>query len=473
MDLMFQGVDVVGWRGDPAAIDVTSITLDSRQVTPGALFCCLVGGHADGHDHAAGAVAAGATALLVERPLDLDAVEAEVRPGAARHAMALAACAFHGHPAAGLTTVGVTGTNGKTSVTHLVRSIFDAARRPATVIGTLDGARTTPEAPELQRRLAAARADGQEVVAVEVSSHALVQGRVDGFQFSAAVFTNLSHDHLDYHANLDDYFAAKARLFTPDHAALGVVNIADRHGRRLADGAAIPVVGFSPDDAADVELAAGRTTFTWRGRRVTLPLTGAFHVVNAVAAATTAAALDVDIDAIVAGLARVPPVPGRFEIVAGPDPFTVVVDYAHTPDGLAVALDSARQLAAGRRVVAVVGCGGDRDREKRPAMGATAAAGADLTVITSDNPRSEPPMAIIDAIRAGVPAGAAVDVEIDRRAAIGRAVAAAAPGDVVLIAGKGHETVIEAAGRTVPFDDRVEARAAFARRRTASQGPTP
>ncbi len=310
-------------------------------------------------------MASGAGSLLVERHLALDVTQAVVAPGTARIAMAQLAAAFYGHPARSLLTVGVTGTNGKTSVTHLLASIFEAHRWPTKVIGTLDGARTTPESPDLQRMLAEARDASRRAVAMEVSSHALAQARVDGVRFDAAVFTNLSHDHLDYHGTVEAYFAAKASLFTPDHAALAVINGDDPWGRRLLERDDVPSVAYSMmTQVRDIESSALQTSFTWRSHRVELALAGSFHVRNALAAATTAAALGVPEDAIVTGLHRAAPVPGRFEVLPTPAPFTVVVDYAHTPDGLRAVLDSARQLAGGHRVLCVFGCGGGaRPRE--------------------------------------------------------------------------------------------------------------
>ncbi len=454
MDRLLNDVDLTGTRGDLAATEVTAVAFDSRAVPPGALFCCLPGTRRDGHDYAPAAVAAGAAALLVERPLPLPVPQAVVAPGQARHAMALAACTLHGHPAEGLSLVGVTGTNGKTTVTRLLADLLAGAGRRAVGLGTLDGARTTPEAPDLQRRLGEARSAGIDTVVMEVSSHALVQARVDGFRFDVAVFTNLSHDHLDYHGTMQSYFAAKATLFTDEHARAAVVNVGDPWGRRLAELTTLPVTAYSPVDATDVQVSAGGTDLTWRGRRLHLPLIGAYHVANAVAAATTAVVLGLSEEQAAAGLGTARPVPGRFEPVPGPAPYSVVVDYAHTPDGLAVALASARILAAGHRVVVVFGCGGDRDRDKRPAMGAAAAAGADLVVVTADNSRSEATGAIIDDILAGVGEASAVVVEPARRAAIARALAAARPGDVVLLAGKGHETTLEVGGQVTAFDDR-------------------
>jgi len=463
MDRLFEGVEVVGARGDVAGTEVTSIEFDSRLVTPGSLFFCLPGHRSDGHDFAAAAVDAGAVGLMVERPLAFPVAQVVVAGGTARSAMARAACTFYDNPARSLVTVGVTGTNGKTTVTHLLASILDHHGQPCAVIGTLDGVRTTPEAPVVQRILDEARRSGRRSAAMEVSSHALTEARVDGIRFDAAVFTNLSHDHLDHHGTMDAYFAAKASLFTAERAVTAVVNVDDEWGRRLVGQLTIPVVTFSSEDGTDVETGPGRTSFVWRGRKVEMTLTGAYHVANALAAATTASVLGVPEDTVVRGLEGAPPVPGRFEVVGAPAPFTVVVDYAHTPDGLAVALDSARRLAGGHRVLCVFGCGGDRDRAKRPVMGEIASAGADVTVITSDNPRHEDPVAIIDDVVGGVVHGAEVVVEPDRRRAIARAVEEARPGDVVLVAGKGHESVIEVGDRRLPFDDRQVAAEAVRR----------
>jgi UDP-N-acetylmuramoyl-L-alanyl-D-glutamate--2,6-diaminopimelate ligase len=463
MDRLLQEVEVIEVFGDPAT-EVTALAFDSRRVEPGALFCCLPGAVEDGHAHAAEAVGRGAQSLLVERHLALDVTQVVVAPGTARPAMAQLAGAFFGHPARSLLTVGVTGTNGKTTVTHLLASIFEAQQWPTTVIGTLDGARTTPESPDLQRMLAEARDATRRAVAMEVSSHALAQARVDGIRFDAAVFTNLSHDHLDYHGTVDAYFAAKASLFTPERAALAVINGDDPWGRRLLERDGVPTVSYSMTEVSELLSTVGQTSFTWRTHRVELALAGSFQVPNALAAATTAAALGVPEDVIVTGLHRAGPVPGRFEVLSTPAPFTVVVDYAHTPDGLRVVLDSARQLAGGHRVLCVFGCGGGRDHEKRPAMGAEAAAGADVVVVTSDNPRNEDPDAIIAEIVAGVPAGSEVIVRRERADAIELVIDRAQPGDVVVVAGKGHERDIEIGSKRVPFDDAQAAAAAVARR---------
>lgn len=465
MDRLLQGVELLETHGDLSGAEVSAIALDSHHVEPGALFCCVPGRHFDGHDFAAQALSGGAVGLLCERALPFETPQAVVASGTVRPVMAQLACTLYGRPADSLLSVGVTGTNGKTTVTHLVAAVFEQHGMPCEVIGTLDGPRTTPEAPDLQRQLAEARRQGRQALSMEVSSHALTESRVDGIRFAAAVFTNLSPEHLDHHGTMEGYFSAKATLFTPERAAIGVVNADDEWGRRLLGDDRIPMVPFSAADATDISYDRLGTTFTWRGHRVALPLAGAFQVPNALAAATAASALGVPDDTVVEGLARAAPVPGRFEVVPSDAPFTVVVDYAHTPDGLRSALASARLLAAGARVVCVFGCGGDRDRVKRPEMGAVAVAGADLVIVTSDNPRSEDPRSIIDEVLAGVHRGgteaASVTVEPDRRSAIAMAVESARPGDVVLVAGKGHEQTIEIAGTFVPFDDRTEAAAAL------------
>ncbi|HET6792903.1 MAG TPA: UDP-N-acetylmuramoyl-L-alanyl-D-glutamate--2,6-diaminopimelate ligase [Acidimicrobiales bacterium] len=457
LDRLLGGVDVVQTVGDAAAVEVRSVTHDSRRVAPGALFCCLPGATADGHDFAPAALAAGASALLVERVLPVDGVQVVVGAGRARRAMALVAAAFHGHPSGRLTVAGVTGTNGKTTVAQLLAAVFEAHGWPTLVVGTLSGARTTPEAPDLQAALAAHADAGGRAAAVEVSSHALDQHRVDGSRFAVAVFTNLSHEHLDYHGTMEAYFGAKARLFTPELSVAGVVNGDDPWGRRLVETATVPVTTFGLADASDLEVGLTGSTFRWRGAAVRLRLGGEHNVANALAAATAAEALDLPVDSIAAGLGSVERVPGRLEPVAEGQPFAVLVDYAHTPDGLARVLAAARRGAEGHRVAVVFGCGGDRDQAKRPEMGRVATDLADLAVLTSDNPRSEDPDAIIEAVRAGVARTGALRVEPDRRRAIAAAIEWARPGDVVVVAGKGHEQGQESAGRVEPFDDRVVA----------------
>lgn len=458
---------------DPEVLD---LVMSSREVTPGALFACVPGAHADGHDYAAEAVGRGAVAVACERPVDVD-VPQVVLPSV-RRALGPLSAALWSFPSGHMRVVGVTGTNGKTTTCELLASVFRAGGWQTGVIGTLSGGRTTPEAPTLQRQLAGFREAGANAVAMEVSSHSLAQHRVGGTEFAAAVFTNLSQDHLDYHGTMDAYFEAKAGLFTGGHVRLAVVNRADAWGARLVErlkrlGPALRerVVAYAPEDATEVEYgdaSGGRgTSFVWRGQRLTLAAPGAFNVANAVAAATVAEELGLDREAVRDGLASVPPVPGRFQLVGGGQPFCVVVDFAHTPAALAAALGAARQLAGGAgvppgrpsregKVIVVFGAGGDRDPGKRPLMGRVASQLADVVVVTSDNPRSEPPLAIIDQVVSGTEAPPLV--EPDRARAIERALHMAGPGDVVLVAGKGHETGQDFGTHVEPFDDAGVAR---------------
>ncbi|MGH9082825.1 MAG: Mur ligase family protein, partial [Acidimicrobiales bacterium] len=419
MTLLLDAITPVETTGEAAGVEVGGIEHDSRRVGPGDLFCCLPGRTSDGHDHAGDAVGRGAVGLVCERPVGaLPRPVVQVRVARTRPAMARLAAALFGEPSSSLEMIGVTGTNGKTTVTHLLGAVFARAGNPVAVLGTLSGARTTPESPALQRTLAGVRdrhpAEPRPVVAMEVSSHALVQSRVDAIRFDVAVFTNLSHDHLDFHGSMEEYFAAKASLFTPERAARAVVWADDPWGRRLLGLLAARNVAAVPVGAAlasGVHLAPGRSTFTWRDQPVTLALTGAVNVRNALLAAETARALGMAPADVAAGLGSAPPVRGRLEVVAAPGPggpsFAVLVDYAHTPAGIEVVLEEARRLVApaggptapaGGRVAVVFGCGGDRDRSKRPLMGAAAALGADLAVVTSDNPRHENPAAIIDEV---------------------------------------------------------------------------
>lgn len=463
--------------GDLArAVDVAGVAFDARRVAPGDLFCCVRGSRVDGHTFARTAIESGARALVVDHRLELDVPQLLVPD--VRRSMGLLASFVYGDPSAELLVLGVTGTNGKTTTTYLLEAIGMAAGLRAAVIGTVGtriagkhsaGVLTTPEAPDLQRLFVEMRDQGVGLVAMEVSSHALELGRVDGTRFAAAAFLNLSHDHLDFHGSLEGYFAAKERLFEPDRTGTAAVNRDDAHGVGLADTArrrGIRVATFSVDPASGAEVLAtavhlhrDRTAF-----RVVAPdwgldapvasgLVGSFNVSNALAAATTALLAGVEPDAVVNGLESPVSVPGRFERVDRGQPFEVFVDYAHTPDALTHALGAAREIAAGR-VLAVFGCGGDRDREKRPAMGRAAARAADALYVTSDNPRTEDPNAIIDQILVGLPAGTAAVVDADRRSAIERAIADARPGDVVVIAGKGHEPGQTIGTTVVPFDDR-------------------
>ena len=456
-------------RGEASA-PVDEVAFDSRQVVPGALFFCVRGATADGHDFAEEAVRAGASALAVERWLDLGVPQILVP--SVRQAMGPMSAVVLGDPARSMTIVGVTGTNGKTTIVHLLDAVFRAAGHRTGAIGTVGAhvagepvpiARTTPEAPDLQRLLRRMRDAGVTTVAMEVSSHALDQGRVGGLLFDAAVFTNLSQDHLDHHGSMESYFAAKASLFTDNRTKQAVVNLDDPWGRRLLD-LPVPVTTFGLDPAADVHAEDVRTrtgglSFRVGGREVTSSLRGGFNVSNCLAAIATSELVGIDPDDAIRGLATAGQVSGRMEPVDAGQEFLVVVDYAHTPDSIRTVLAAARPLATGR-VIVVFGCGGDRDRAKRFPMGAAATEGADLTVITTDNPRSEDPLDIIAEVERGAAEGGGrYVVEPDRRAAIRLAVSHAHPGDVVVIAGKGHEAEQELADRTIPFDDRVVVRA--------------
>jgi UDP-N-acetylmuramoyl-L-alanyl-D-glutamate--2,6-diaminopimelate ligase len=514
---------------EAAALEITGLAYDSRAVAPGSLFFCVTGFQSDGHDFAAEAVAGGAAALVVERPLGLGVLEVGVP--SVRAAMGPAAVRFYGDPSAELRVVGVTGTNGKTTTAFLLKALLEAADPGSScgllgtvksVIGGVErvAGRTTPEAIDLQADFRAMLDGGDGACAIEVSSHALELGRADAVHFAAAIFTNLTQDHLDFHASMEDYFQAKRRLFATD-PGVSVVNVGDPYGRRLAgeiDGALITFAvepegeagaggghtggeagelnrdeTFADYRATDVRCDFGGCHFVLHtpvgARAVALPLAGRFNVANALGALAAAHALGGDLDVLVGALERGVRVPGRFEAVDEGQDFAVLVDYAHTPDSLENVLGAARELTGaggthgegGRgegehggtgRVICVFGAGGDRDRGKRPLMGEIAARLADVTIVTSDNPRSEQPEAIVAEILAGAeevaqPRGARPIAAIpDRRAAIFRAVAVAAPGDVLVIAGKGHEQGQEFAdGHKLPFDDVRVARDALHVRR--------
>jgi UDP-N-acetylmuramoyl-L-alanyl-D-glutamate--2,6-diaminopimelate ligase len=454
-------------QGD-RSVDVVDVVYRSQDAVPGSLFFCVPGSGRDGHDFASEAAARGAIALMVERWLPLDV--AQVRVPSVREAMGPVSAAFFGRPGDRLAIVGVTGTNGKTTTTYLLESVFRRSGRVPGLIGTtglrIDGEpvpfpRTTPEAPDLHRLLARMADAGVEAVAMEVSSHGLHQHRIDGIRFQCSVFTNLSQDHLDYHASMEEYFEAKARLFTPELSERAVVNLDSPEGRRLLRPD-LPTVTFGQEPGADVratDVRATRSGISFRVGDLEIRsfLRGGFNVENCLAALATARTLGIPDDVTARGIADVQGVPGRVETVEEGQDFLVVVDYAHTPDGVENVLQAARSLAGGRLIV-VLGCGGNRDRAKRPLMGRAATSLADLSVITSDNPRSEDPLAIIAEIEPGAKdGGGRYVIEPERRAAIKLAVSEAGEGDVVVIAGKGHETGQEFADRTVPFDDRIVA----------------
>ena len=455
-------------RGDSAAT-VSGLTYRSSEVQPGWMFFCVPGAKVDGHRFAAEACRSEASSLVVERWLDVGC--AQVLVPSTRVAMGPMSAGFFDRPAEHLVLIGVTGTNGKTTTTYLLESIFRSAGWVPGMVGTtgvrIDGRpvpfdRTTPEAPDLQRLLSQMVDEGVRAAAMEVSSHGLHQHRVDGVRFACSVFTNLSQDHLDYHGTMEEYFAAKARLFTPDLSDRAVVNHDSPEGRWLSERAEVPTVTFGLEygadlRATDLELLTSGIEFSVAGRRYRSRLRGTFNVYNCLGAIAAGREVGIDGETLSEGLAALPGVPGRLEPVEAGQSFPVLVDYAHTPDSLENVLTALRKLARGRLLV-VFGCGGDRDRRKRPLMGEVATRLADLSILTSDNPRSEEPEAIIGQIEAGARrGGGAFVVEPDRRAAIRWALAEARPGDVVLIAGKGHETGQEFRDRTIPFDDRVVA----------------
>ncbi len=463
------------------ATEVTDLAFDSRRASPGSLFFCRPGAVDDGHRHAPAAVAAGAVGLVVERVLDVPVPQLVVED--ARAALNLVAGPFFGHPSRSLALAGVTGTNGKTTTTYMLDAIFAAAGATTGLIGTVEtrfagattpGSRTTPESADLQRLLRRMVDAGVGFCAMEVTSVGLTQGRVEGAAFGASIFTNLTQDHLDYHGDLETYYRAKRALFVPERTALAVVNVDDPYGVRLVSELRdVHCVTYALDTDAGVralDVTTGPAGSGFRlegavaGRALRQPLhvriPGRFNVANALGAAVAAAALGAPAGAIAEGLAGLQRIPGRFDLVEEGQDFAVVVDYAHTPDGLGRVLAAARDLTrpAGTRprVIAVFGCGGDRDRTKRPLMGRAAADHADVVFVTSDNPRSEAPEAIMAEIEAGIlqaPPPLGYHLVADREEAIETAIAGARPGDVVVIAGKGHETSQSFSDRVIDFDD--------------------
>ncbi|MFI0985244.1 UDP-N-acetylmuramoyl-L-alanyl-D-glutamate--2,6-diaminopimelate ligase [Streptomyces exfoliatus] len=475
----------------PQPAEISGITHDSRAVRPGDLYAALAGAHMHGADFAAQAAGLGAAAILTD-PAGAERAAATGLPVLVvenpRGRMGELAAEIYGRPGADLLQIGITGTSGKTTTAYLVEGGLRGAGHHTGLVGTVEmrigderikSERTTPEATDLQALFAVMRERGVDAVAMEVSSHALVLGRVDGCVFDVAVFNNLSPEHMEFHSDMDDYFRAKAGLFTPERSRLGVVNLDDAYGRRLVTEATVPVVTFSAEGRADADwraedlvLGSHDSTFTAVGPEgvriaATAPLPGPFNVANTLAAIATLAAAGIDPKSAAEGVAAVPGVPGRLERVEAGQPYLAVVDYAHKTDAVESVLRSLREVTEGRLHV-VIGCGGDRDTTKRGPMGAATARLADTAVLTSDNPRSEDPLVILTAMLAGaaeVPAGERGDVlvEPDRAAAIAAAVARARPGDTVLIAGKGHEQGQDVAGVVRPFDDREVLRAAILR----------
>jgi UDP-N-acetylmuramoyl-L-alanyl-D-glutamate--2,6-diaminopimelate ligase len=476
--------EVAGILGVPAPegapqTEIADLAYDSRKVGPGALFFCVRGRAQDGHAHAGDAVRAGAAALVVEEPVSLPAglSAPQLVAGDSRAAMGKLAAPFFGYPSREVAVAGVTGTNGKTTTAYLLESIFRANGEAAGLIGTVEtrvagevtpAARTTPEAVDIQRMLRRMAGAGVTKCALEVTSIGIESGRVEGVEFEVALFTNLTHDHLDYHRTMEDYYAAKKRLFTSPGPRAAVVNVDDPFGRRLVDELPYTVLRYGLTAEADVvalEVMQERRGSSFRavGCGLDLPLKvsipGMFNVSNALGAASAAVKMGVPHEAIAEGIAGLASVPGRFEPVDEGQDYLVVVDYAHTPDALANVLAAARELTD-RRVITVFGCGGDRDRAKRPAMGEAAGRLADLVVATSDNPRSEDPAAILQEIEKGLvaaPPAEGYKVVADRTEGIAEALRSARPGDVVVIAGKGHETGQDVGGTVHPFDDRLVA----------------
>jgi len=462
---------------NPTTVDVVDLAYDTRSVAHGALFFCVRGQRADGHELAAEAVERGAVALVVDHALELLVPQLVVAD--TRAAMADAAGEFFGQPSHELTLAGVTGTNGKTTTTFLLFAVLAAAGLRPGLLGTVEvrvggerrpALRTTPEAIDLQRTLREMLDAGDRSCAMEATSHGSELGRLAGTRFAALAFTNLTQDHLDLHGTMESYFDAKRRLFVTSEAPPAAVNVGDPYGRRLADELRgldrAPLLTFAFEGSADlvpdrVELSArGARLMVDDGLELESPLLGRFNVENVLAAVATARLLEIPDEAIAQGIASVRGVPGRFEPVDEGQPFLVVVDYSHKPDALESALAAARGLADGR-VICVFGCGGDRDRGKRPLMGKAAEEGSDLAILTSDNPRGEDPEDIVREVLTGV--SGEMEVEVDRRLAIERAIELAQPGDLVLIAGKGHELGQELRDRTIPFDDREVARNAIRR----------
>ena len=442
--------------GDPDGVIITDVVIDSRQIHRGCLFICVPGENVDGHDFASTAVAAGAVALIVERELDVDVPQFVVAD--ARAIVGPASATVWDHPDQAVSVVGVTGTNGKTSIVSMLEQLGDRVGVGIRSQGTLTGQRTTPEACDIFRFLAQARADGVTAVAIEVSSHALALGRVRGIEFRLAVFTNLGRDHLDFHRDIEDYFAAKSALFTREYTDHALINTDDTYGRRLFDSVEVPSTPYAVEALDDVEIDRLGSRFSWHGLEVHCSVLGRHNVSNLLAVLETAHILGIADSTIVGAASSLRGAPGRFEMVPPADDIVVIVDYAHTPDGLEAVLGSAREVAGTGKLWVVFGCGGDRDRLKRPEMGRAAATLADRVVLTTDNPRSEDPADIVREIEAGARDGRAPStVILDRFDAISYAISSADPGDVVVVAGKGHETTQTFADHVITFEDRVAA----------------
>lgn len=450
-------------------VEITALTFDSRKVKPGTAFCCISGLNADGHDFARTAVEQGAGALIVQRPMDLNVPQVLVED--TRATLPLLAANFYGRPAEKMHMFGVTGTNGKTTTTYMLKTVLDAAGEKTGLLGTvalmagdevMGSSMTTPEPVQLQSTLALFLEKQCSCTVMEVSSHALSQHRVDGIPYEVAVFTNLTQDHLDYHGTMEAYAAEKKKLFSM--TKLGVFNADDPHTPYMKDGVPCDVLTFGIDNKADimakdVHLGAEGIRYTLSTPigegKIELSIPGRFTVYNSLACAAACYGFGLSLEQIVDGLHKVHTVPGRIEVIPTPGtPYTVILDYAHTPDGLDNILAAVRGFAKGR-VITVFGCGGDRDPSKRPLMGLAAGKGSDLCVVTTDNPRTEEPMAIIEQILPGLnQSGCEYYVVENRKQAIAKAMSLAKENDVVLLAGKGHEPYQEINGVRHPFDEK-------------------
>ena len=449
------GLEVIGSMD---GLEATGLSFDSREVQTGNIFFCISGGTHDGHEYAIQAIEHGAVAVVAERELSVSVPQIIVKD--TREFMGHISCIYFGFPSRELDVIGVTGTNGKTTTTHLVEAILNSAGVSCESIGTLTGVLTTPEAPDLQRQFRSLADGGIKSVVMEVSSHALSQHRVAGTEFDIGVFTNLSQDHLDFHSDIEEYFETKCSLFAANRCRSAVVNVDDPYGLRLAKQIDIKTYETS---AAAIEIkdeSFTKSSIIWRDLSIELQVLGRFNIENALLAASTCLLLGLDENQIVNGLEVAEPVPGRFEVIDGyKGAPTVIVDYSHTPAGIENVLRSVRKISPEVDLTIVFGCGGNRDDSKRPKMARAAEIHADRVIVTSDNPRYEDPRQIIDQTMTGFIDPSPVIVEEDREAAIQLAIQSSDAGGVIVIAGKGAETTQEICGKVKPFDDRVIAEA--------------
>lgn len=465
LDRLTNDIDAFDRPEDARRIDITSLADDSRDVQQGSLFFCVKGETVDGHDYISQAIEKGAAAVVAEK--DVNSSVPLIRVPSVREAMGPIAAEFYDHPGRRLRIAGVTGTCGKTTTTQLIAHILSSYKRKTATIGSLSGIYTSPPAIEMQKRLHDLVGEGYEALATEVSSHALDQHRYDAIHFSVGVFTNLNQDHLDYHRTMNRYFEAKALLFDPGRCEKAVINIDDEWGRKLVDRVAIPVTEFSIRDAENLVIDVTGSTFEWQGQKISLSLIGEFNVYNALAAAEASRSMNLPVDVIAKALNTAEPVRGRVEKVYRGQPFAVLVDNSHKPGALENVLNAARTIAdkTNGRVISVYGCGGNRDAEKRPIMGAIAEKLSDIAILTTDNPRYEDPEEIARQALAGYTNPDNAHVELDRTKAIVRAIDLARAGDVLIIAGRGGETHQKINGQEIPFDDTIVAADALDRRR--------